>query len=69
MKMHPEEFSDIQYELDLTDRQLSDALGLSEDSGPRMIRRMKVGEVAISGPVANCMFAFQDGYRPDAWPE
>lgn len=69
MHMHPEEFADIQHALDLSDNELSDVLGLSKDSGPRMIRRMKTGDVSISGPIATCMFAFEDGFRPDGWPD
>ena len=68
MHMHPEEFADIQHDLGLSDNELRDALSLSKETGSRMIRRFKTGEVAISGPVATCMFAFEDGFRPEAWP-
>jgi hypothetical protein len=68
MYMHPEEFADIQHDLGLSDNELRDALMLSKETGSRMIRRMKTGDVAISGPVATCMFAFVDGFRPESWP-
>lgn len=67
--MEPEEFADIQHDLDLSDNELRDAMMLSKETGARMIRRFKAGDVPISGPVATCMRAFEDGFRPDAWPE
>lgn len=53
--MEPEAFKAIQHSLNLSDKRLAKALRLSSE---RNIRRMKNGDMAISGPISRLMELF-----------
>lgn len=67
--MSAEEFRQIQRRLRLADRALADNLGLSPRNGDVTIRRIKNGDIPVSGPICTAMLAFEAGFRPPWWRE
>ena len=60
--MTAEEFKAARKQLDMTVRQMADALRLSTTNGYRMIRRIESGEIAVSGPISVAVEAMLAGF-------
>lgn len=60
--MTSEEFKAARKQLDMTVRQMADALRLSTTNGYRMIRRIESGEIAVSGPISVAVEAMLAGF-------
>lgn len=60
--MTAEEFKTARKQLDMTVRQMADALRLSTTNGYRMIRRIESGEIAVSGPISVAIEAMLAGF-------
>ena len=64
--MSPDQFATIQRELDYSDRELADALGLA-GRGYQRVRGIKEGRIEVTGVMALAMLALQAGIRPPWW--
>jgi transcriptional regulator with XRE-family HTH domain len=60
--MTAEEFKAARKQLDMTVRQMADALRLSETNGYRTVRRMESGELPVSGPISVAIEAMLAGF-------
>jgi transcriptional regulator with XRE-family HTH domain len=60
--MTAEEFKQARKQLDMTVRQMADALRLSTTNGYRTVRRMESGELPVSGPISVAIEAMLAGF-------